>query len=180
MATRKRKTTSHNNGRLPGWVWMFAGLAIGLGATFIPDFNAQYQEKKANLEKQKDAKTDSRKDLVTERKFDFYTLLPELEVVVPDEQNNAAKPRKENASVSDAKGAYVLQVGSFKGYKEADALKASLALLGIEANIQKVSVNSNTWHRVRVGPSSNKTRLTQIQKELREQRMDAVLLRERG
>ena len=159
---------------------MFAGLAIGLGATFIPDFNTQYQEKQADLEKQKEAKTDKNEDLVTERKFDFYTLLPELEVVVPDDQSNTAKPRKETTVASDAKGAYVLQVGSFKGYKEADALKASLALLGIEANIQKVSVNSSTWHRVRVGPSSNKTRLTQIQKELRDQRMDAVLLRERG
>jgi cell division protein FtsN len=48
-----------------------------------------------------------------------------------------------------------LQLGSFQNENEADNLKAKLALLGVEAKIQSVSIpDKGMVHRVRVGPLS--------------------------
>ena len=102
-------------------------------------------------------------------------MLPELEVVV-DENSNA----KINNNLNQDAGVFVLQVGSFKSEKEADTLKARLALMGVETNIEIVTVNSIKWHRVRVGPSADKNRLQATQSRLRNEKMDSVLLKVRS
>jgi cell division protein FtsN len=61
------------------------------------------------------------------------------------------------APVVDAKPApteiYFLQVGAFQKAADADNLKAKLALTGLEAGVQEVSIpEKGTMHRVRVGP----------------------------
>jgi cell division protein FtsN len=98
--------------------------------------------------------------------FEFYTILPEMEVVIPDEEivtpEEAPSPRK--AKVPDSrqqtKGGYILQMGSFRKHQDADRLKARLALVGIEAEIQKVSINNrDTYHRVRSGPYRSQSQL---------------------
>ncbi|MGH8600962.1 MAG: SPOR domain-containing protein [Burkholderiales bacterium] len=53
-------------------------------------------------------------------------------------------------------GQFYLQAGSFRGGSEADNLKARLALLGIEADVQTASVpDQGVMHRVRIGPYSS-------------------------
>jgi cell division protein FtsN len=48
---------------------------------------------------------------------------------------------------------FYLQAGAFEDPSEADNLKARLALMGVEASVQKVDVpEKGTMHRVRVGP----------------------------
>ena len=48
---------------------------------------------------------------------------------------------------------YVLQVGSFNSFQEADAVKVNLALQGQQAFIQKVTVEGRgEFFRVRIGP----------------------------
>lgn len=48
---------------------------------------------------------------------------------------------------------YFLQVGAFQKAADADNLKAKLALTGLEASVQEVSIpDKGTMHRVRVGP----------------------------
>ena len=47
---------------------------------------------------------------------------------------------------------YYLQAGSFRRFEDADRVKAQLALLGVVAGVQRVTINGGeTWHRVRVG-----------------------------
>ncbi|MCG8049191.1 MAG: SPOR domain-containing protein [Candidatus Thiodiazotropha endolucinida] len=99
--------------------------------------------------------------------FEFYTILPEMEVVIPDEEivtpddDTPAKPPSDRSAAPDqAQHSYVLQMGSFRKHQDADRLKAKLALIGIEAEIQKVSINNrDTYHRVRSGPYHSQTRL---------------------
>ncbi|MEM7304565.1 MAG: SPOR domain-containing protein, partial [Pseudomonadota bacterium] len=112
------------------------------------------------------------------RKFDFYTLLPELEVVV-DENTTSQSSNNKNASVPKKSGNYVLQVGSFKSNEEADSLKAQLALMGVVTNIEVVNVNGTQWHRVRIGPSQSLEQLESTQKKLRAQKIDSILLKVR-
>jgi len=113
-------------------------------------------------------------------RFDFYTLLPEMEVVVPDEEIPPPAPpmrhpatstgsvkEKQSAPTRDkppeqpvrtntpatSTDTYLLQVGSFRNAEQAERFKAELALLGLETSIQKVTIdNKDTYHRVRVGP----------------------------
>ena len=168
-STRKRKSPASKP--LPGWIWLFTGLVIGLSATFLPKLNQQ--KTKAVYSKQDKPEATS-SESSTKRKFDFYTLLPELEVVV-DGNSSAAVDNSLSQN-----GTYVLQVGSFKSNNEADTLKARLALMGVETNIEIVTVNDNKWHRVRVGPSQDKLRLQSIQTRLRNEKMDSVLLKVRS
>jgi len=78
-------------------------------------------------------------------RFDFYTILPEMEVKVPEWQLGAL--REDKSPVLEP-GAYVLQVASFQRFEEADKAKANLALHGISADIQRVVINGkDTWYR---------------------------------
>jgi cell division protein FtsN len=73
---------------------------------------------------------------------------------------------------------YILQVGSFKDFKAADEIKARLALMGIDADIQRVVINGrDVRHRVRVGPYRNKDELHKARKRLQENNLDYMLLK---
>ncbi len=113
-------------------------------------------------------------------RFDFYNLLPEMEVIVQDEEIQGA-PSKEGVKRVEQPGTYLLQAGSFRNRTQADQLRAKLALLGLETDIQSVSVNSKqAWHRVRVGPFSNLQELNQARSLLKENGIDAILIRLKG
>ena len=75
---RKKRTANPSRKPLPGWLWMLTGLIIGLSATLMPTLNEMNQPTK-----QKAAQT-NQPGPVAKRQFDFYTLLPELEVVVDE------------------------------------------------------------------------------------------------
>lgn len=119
-------------------------------------------------------------------RFDFYNILPEMEVVVPDEEltaapppvpvkpprkpEPAAKPPEEKTvakapekktepkpSPSNDGASYLLQVASYRSVAEAERLKARLALLGMQSQIQQVTISGkDTYHRVRAGPYRGK------------------------
>ena len=74
-------------------------------------------------------------------------------------------------------GSYVLQAGSFKTYADADARVASLALLGIEARIQRVTIDNKTYHRVRIGPIDDLDRLNVLRTRLRQADIDVLRIR---
>lgn len=109
-------------------------------------------------------------------KFDFYTILPEMEVSVPEWETSAATNTK--ATPAAAAGVYVLQAGSFRSYEEADRVKARLALLGIESEIQRVVINGkDVWHRVRIGPFQDPKALEATRQMLAANGVDYMLLR---
>ena len=177
---------------LPGYVWLLAGLTIGLFVAFLVYLQKQPAEQTSfteavvkELEKVKQQKTDSKpvdkKDKpVKEQRFDFYTILPELEVFIPESEintttkNTGTKP--EVASPVTAGKQYLLQAGSFRSLEDADRLKASLALLGVQSSIQSVSINNDTWHRVRIGPFSDSRRLQDTLKTLKQNNIHAMTM----
>lgn len=134
-------------------------------------------EEKAPAKKNADA-ADKDDTIAGIPKFDFYTILPNLEVILPDqevtdkrESHNAQEPAREAT-------AYLLQVGSFRLYSEADRLKARLALLGVESSIQKVIMaNDETWHRVRVGPMSSYRKIDSLRRRLNSNNISSIILK---
>ncbi len=114
--------------------------------------------------------------------FDFYTILPEIEVKVPEaelaepvepapppEQAAAVQPVAPAAPVPDAAApvppppvpsaapapvaSYIVQVGAYQQVQEADQTKALLALQGISSTIQRITKEGQgVWFRVIVGP----------------------------
>lgn len=116
--------------------------------------------------------------------FDFYRMLPNLEVVVSDENNqpvsaspSAARP-KAPAQDPAKPSTYILQAGSFKKFIDADRRKAELAFKGIESNIQQVVLKeSETWFRVYVGPSKDFAALENMRSDLRRANIDVLILK---
>lgn len=115
-------------------------------------------------------------------RFEFYTMLPEMEVAVPDHELSRPPASGEASQQSPpAAGSYYLQVGSFRLPEEADKMKANLAFLGLEASIQTVTINGrDTWHRVRVGPYSDLASLNESRARLREHDVETMVLKVRN
>ncbi|MCH8930742.1 MAG: SPOR domain-containing protein [Proteobacteria bacterium] len=71
----------------------------------------------------------------------------------------------------------MLQAGSFKNFADADRMQATLAMLGLEARVQKVSIDSDTWHRVRLGPYSDLDLLNRNRELLRRNQIEVIRIR---
>jgi cell division protein FtsN len=117
----------------------------------------------------------SERDKPAENRFEFYEILPQYEVVVPDEKPPAtgnARPRP-----AAAPGSYLLQAGSFSAAADADRMKANLALLGFESHVQRVTIDDDVFNRVRIGPISDLAAAERTQRQLRTAGYDTMLMR---
>lgn len=159
---------------LPGWVWLFVGLAIGLSVAAVIYISKPIAPSEVMAVKEKSAV--KKPPIVVPPKepsrFSFYELLPSYEVVIPRE-TAAEKP----APLAEP-GTYVIQVGSYQERKQAEEQKAQLALLGIESRIEQVTIDNNqTWFRVRIGPEKDLAKLHAIMSRLSENKVQNVLMR---
>lgn len=177
MARRKKRSSSNSSSIIPAWIWLTLGILIGLGIAIFTRSNGRHVDEQQAATTSKPAITTEPK---TKQKFDFYTLLPELEIVIPQEETQPptqkSTPNKTTEQQSEYQGGYLLQAGSFQQFNEADSLKARLALIGVEANIQSVEVNKAKWHRVQIGPSNDRKALENLRKRLKSSQIDTILL----
>ena len=174
MAVAKKKTTAKEASAvrpLPGWIWLLTGLIIGLSATFFPKLNEHFNQTD-------EAETVAASTELETRDFTFYTLLPEVDVVV----DVAPRPSTDSAVKQpvDKSILFVLQMGSFKDKQEATRLQTQLVSFDISANIQDVRVDGSQWFRVTIGPSHDKAHLTQVQKKLAKKRITSRLFQVRS
>jgi cell division protein FtsN len=72
---------------------------------------------------------------------------------------------------------YLLQAGAFRTPDDADAMRARLALLGLEARVYPVEQGGATLYRVRLGPYGQIDDLNRIRKELAENGIDSQIVR---
>jgi len=184
-ARRRRRSTRSRSS--PRWSWLLGGLIAGILASYAVYLMATRttadepgqaaQKPAAPAPKSAPAKTPAAedKDAREKARFDFYTLLPEMEVKIGKDTLDAA--RGGHSRKPESNGPLVLQVGSFRSYGEADNLKARLALIGVQATIQTVIISDdNTWYRVRVGPYKNLKDLEQARTALQRNDIDFMLL----
>jgi len=165
---------------MPGWMWMLYGLGIGLSVALAVYLNDRTPggvspaETPARPLAERKPKSEAVEEQQTADRFDFYEMLPRFEVVIPELERGAPTPRDKPVEMP---GSYILQAGSFKNFADADRMKARLALLGVEAEIQRVTIDDNTWHRVRVGPMDDLDRVNGLRSKLRQSEIDAFVVR---
>ena len=224
MAAKKKPAAKRGASRyqapakkpVPGWFWLVCGLVIGGFMVFLFSLEPGRDEiKRSKVEQARAnqaAKPPANKPANSEPakpKYDFYTLLPESEVILPPqaiEQPPAVPEQKpvspEEAAKIDAARAeaalngqvpppppvvatgpvssqFFLQAGSFRRKDDADALRAQIILLGQNVQVESGTVREETWHRVLVGPFATREQLGQAQKSLAGSGFSNLLLQQR-
>ena len=106
-------------------------------------------------------------------KFDFYTLLKDSEIIVPDgNQPNESKSQPETDYI------YLLQAGSFTNPRDAESLRIQLLLFHLTANIETFELNSGaTVNRVLVGPFASRAKTASAKTKLAENNINSILLK---
>ena len=187
---KAQKPPQRDQGPARRWPWMLSGLAIGLGIAYgVHVYHTGHLPGTAiasAASAQAEASSDSRlrvKREASRTRFEFYSLLPEMEVVVPESEvtlRTRQPAREDNSTHTADRGArarYIVQAGAFRNLPDADRLRANLALSGLEATIQTVAVDGHVkWHRVRLGPFSNLDALHDVRAKLRRASIDAMVL----
>jgi cell division protein FtsN len=179
--TAKKKTRSGNTNQLKSF---FSGLAVGLCVAIVVYFYEHDLGQQTGIV-QPEVTIESPEpalDLSNDTpppSFDFYEILPNMEVNVSEWEAEEDEDIKEQSKPSDENsGIYILQIGSFKQYEAADEVKAKLALMGITADIQRVVINGkDIRHRVRVGPYAESEKLSMVRQQLAENNLDYLLLK---
>lgn len=107
-------------------------------------------------------------------RFDFYKILPGSEETVTDSQ---AKDARKPATAGET---FFLQAGAFQNPRDADTLRARLALIGVEARIQTATLpDKGVWHRVRVGPYTSVEELGRTRETLKQNGVETTLIKVR-
>lgn len=193
MAVKRNRTSNRRKSKktsagIPAWFWLLGGILIGGGIAVALMFKGYLPELKQNVPavdasasgSSESALVDGVKaepDKPKKPRYDFFTVLPEMEVVVPEQElSRKAKPSSDTTP-GDALDRYILQVGSFKNAADAEQMKAKLALLGSVATVQKVTVNGETWHRVRIGPFDGARKADEMRRMLSDNRIDTLVMK---
>src|SRR2546428_13193261 len=88
------------------------------------------------------------------------------------------EPAKEAGNPDGPKDSYFLQAGSFQNPADADNLKARLALMGMEANVEPANLaEKGVWYRVRLGPFTRIDEINRLRQQLAQSGVDAALVR---
>ena len=176
MASRDYKRSKTRREPFSGWTGLLIGFIAGFGvglALYLFDPRSAPQGGGGRVPEPASARESTGEEPADQ--YDYYNMLPNAEVVVPERE--AVVGRNLPAVPVEKAGSYVLQVGSYRDFKEADRVRAQLALQGIESKVQRVSVDNDTWHRVRIGPIADLKELNRIRARLREADMDLLVIR---
>ncbi|MEO7359536.1 MAG: SPOR domain-containing protein [Gemmatimonadaceae bacterium] len=255
MAVKRGKKQAKRSGEssVPGYVWLLTGLLIGGVAaitlyvkmphsvdSLLPHPNPAAQPIAASDGGVAHADSVAIKSPVEPKKpeYDFYKLLPEKEVIIPDEElsaqvkaeaaaklasqqqatptpvttastaviagtTTATNPTTPSATTTATPtttavasvtpsippvantapppaakvGQYLLQAGAFRNNKQADDLKARIAMLGLVGHVEIVQTPAGAMHRVRLGPYATASELESAKQKLGTGGLPAVAIR---
>lgn len=209
-ATARRAPRQKERRSIPGWLWGLTGLIAGFAlsqyfqetapplATVVPkppSSQPAAQDKPSSKASQPAASNEPRMPT-----FEFYTLLPESEVIAPKvedvpstpattavadvvEDNAPTRAATKTASApspapSESKSSYMLQAASFKEVADAKRLAGRLQDFGLLAKITEVKAQGNqTWHRVQVGPYQDTRELNRAQDLMMTQGIEPLMIK---
>lgn len=191
MAGRGKQAV-RNQGGFPAWLYVCIGILVGLliaAAIFMTGHAPSLRHGDAPVPNPHAVAAKPSEPGIADKtkQYDFYSVLPEKDVVIPDAElsararaeatQTAAGSTTADAATAADSGGYLLQAGSFPNAADAEAVKARLALLGFVANIQPVTINGNTWNRVRLGPYASAAKLEAAKQKLSDAGIHAIALK---
>jgi len=178
---RRRPPIRRSGKKLPPWALVLLGLALGLASawllhlypsTIFKSSQGGPSRQSTELSGAKPSQTSADKP---KPRFDFYTILPEIESVLPEKEPKKARAA---AAKSEEEVRYALQAASLANFNDADQLKAKLALAGLEARIEKVTIEGRgDFYRVRLGPYAKLEDLEAATKQLDQLGIKALRLK---
>ena len=108
---------------------------------------------------------------VEEMQWDFYEIFPKSVVPVVEEYAESGE------KITTDQFAWVLQVGSFTDPDDADELRASLILMGLDVVVSPGEVDGREWHRVVAGPFENTLERNRAQDKLAQAEIKSIPIR---
>ncbi|MEQ6918527.1 SPOR domain-containing protein [Halomonas aquatica] len=221
---RRRSAPSQRQG-LPGWLWGLAGLVAGFLLAQHQQGIAPWQEgsdsplatvltKPESGQPTREDNPDDEPEAPPMPTFEFYTLLPESEVIAPGGKvpistaTPPERPQQADPTVDDdpvaqliaahldadseaqdeaqqapppeptaADTRFMLQAASFREAGDASRLAGRLRDFGLLAKISEVKAGGgDTWHRVQVGPYSDRRELNRAQDLMITQGIEPLLI----
>ena len=200
MAAKKGRQAYRGGERRswPAWVWLALGTAFGVILSVVVLYGGKLPtlrgknlpqpnpDATAPKESEQAVADEAKKPAPPKSNFDFYSVLPEKEVVIPDAELTA-KAKAEQARAqqqaqaaaagttppatpapSTGGGHYMLQVVATGDARAADEFKARLAMLGFAAKVYTSTSDGKTIHRVRLGPYASASETEAAKKSLGE------------
>ena len=172
---------SEGGSKIPKWVWIttptlalaFVGFILYL--TTIPagdELDAVKGDARKALQLGVEKAKEETAKQVSKPAYEFYKLLENQTVEVPEVEAYQSTPK------GDVNYQYRLQAGSFRSADDAERLRASLLLEGLTAYRQESTVNGSTWHRVFVGPFTDRSKMNKAQDLLAERSISPLVLKE--
>ena len=161
-----RKTVAKPSAR---WPWLISGFLLGISVMLMFQ---RWENPEQDIAQAIDdiAGSDSAESL--KPRFDFYTLLRESEVIVPNIEQSPERGSQQNGEI------FMLQAGSFRNTSDADSLRARLLLLNLDARVEAASSRTaGTWHRVIVGPFQSRSKLAGARATLLQNGIDNLMLK---
>ncbi len=190
-------------GGFPGWAWLLLGLALGAAGAALFYISQNQPSPLAPLPGQAQQLPAPPAPTATDKsapatqppaipepladRYEFYELLKKGEVILPESDKGIAPSTPVPVPVPNAppadtpSGRFILQVGSYRNFEDADRVKASLALLGMEARIERAVLKTGeTWYRVRVGPITDARQMETLRAQMKANGINALLIRVDG
>ena len=157
-----------------GWIWMLSGLGLGLIIAIAIYLNnrvsiGEVSSYLPNQSAPEDHLEPVPEVAVVENPFTFYTILPKENPQIASETTSI---RVVNQTDTDNADFYILQVGAFEISADAERMRENLALLNIESSLQEITIDSNDYNRVIIGPIGKVSELNSLQEQLRDANID--------
>ncbi len=110
-----------------------------------------------------------------EPRFSFYKVLPEKEVIIPENEIKTLKREEESLGKKPQAGVYMVQAGSFTSQQDAEKLKGQLAQIKIKAKLEMIKLENTAWYRVKIGPYATLADADKVRQYLRGNKVDSVV-----
>ncbi|BFM05074.1 SPOR domain-containing protein [Halioxenophilus aromaticivorans] len=183
--TPKRRNRRPNQRKakssVPVWLWLATGILVGAFVMFLLHLNGLTPSQQPKIvvsettvmEAQPPANDETEQEQPSATRLQFYRLLKESTVEVPEPDPATAANEPANTTL------YVLQAGSFKNSSDANRMRAELILLNLNANVEESlgSDNQQVWYRVMVGPFESRSRMAKARSILVSNDINPLLLK---
>jgi cell division protein FtsN len=184
MKTRQRQSGNTVIGFVAGLV---AGLLIAVGVALymtkapVPFMNKVHRVTE-NVKPGADGKLPDPNTALYSKPVEPPKLDPAKVSAAKTDPKAAPPPPEQGVAKTDSPAAvettrYLLQAGAFRTPDDADAMRARIVLLGLDARVFPIEQNGVTLYRVRLGPYGQIDDINRIRKDLADNGIDSQIVR---